>query len=99
MAPMGWDRSSRRLGTEPFDAVLGGLQSQQISAGGMQSCGVTLDYRAYCWPDGRTLSPVPVTGGLRFRQIDTGFRHTSGVTYPDYRAYCGTRGTRLRPAH
>jgi alpha-tubulin suppressor-like RCC1 family protein len=60
---------------------------------------VTTDYRAYCWGanergelgDGTTtqrLTPVPVGGGLRFRQVETNLVHTCGVTYPDNRAYC-----------
>jgi alpha-tubulin suppressor-like RCC1 family protein len=81
-------------------AVGGGLQFRQVSAGGEHTCGVTTDYRAYCWGgnaagqlgDGTAtdrLIPVPVAGGLRFRQVDAGlFAHTCGVTYPDGRAYC-----------
>lgn len=80
-------------------AVLGGLRFRQVSAGGTHTCGVTIDYRAYCWGanhasqlgDGTTtgrLAPVAVAGGLKFRRVDGGFLHTCGVSYPDDRAYC-----------
>ena len=91
------------------------LPFRQVSAG---TCGVTPDHRAYCWGDnflgqlgdGTTtdrLTPVAVAGGLRFREVSTGFVHTCGVT-PDDRAYCwglnasgqlgdGTTTNRLTP--
>jgi alpha-tubulin suppressor-like RCC1 family protein len=80
-------------------AVLGGLSFRQVSAGGTHSCGVTTDYRAYCWGgnfsgqlgDGTTtvrLTPVPVVGGLNFVQVAAGVYHTCGLSYPDRRAYC-----------
>ncbi|HEX6614704.1 MAG TPA: hypothetical protein VF046_00220 [Gemmatimonadales bacterium] len=83
-------------------AVAGGLRFRNISAdeGEGHTCGVTLEYRAYCWGlnqfgelgDGtgsnRSLVPVAVAGGLRFRQVEAGVFFTCGVTYPDNRAYC-----------
>ena len=80
-------------------AVLGGIQFHQLSAGSFVTCGVTPDFRAYCWGDNERgevgdgsltnrLVPVAVAGGLRFRQIETNFAHTCGVSYPDNRAYC-----------
>ena len=80
-------------------AVLGGIQFHQLSAGSFVTCGVTPDFRAYCWGDNERgevgdgsltnrLVPVAVAGGLRFRQIETNFSHTCGVSYPDNRAYC-----------
>jgi alpha-tubulin suppressor-like RCC1 family protein len=79
--------------------VLGGLQFRQVSAGSFATCGVSTDFRAYCWGtngrgelgDGTLTSratPVPVVGGLHFRQIETNFQHTCGVSYPENRAYC-----------
>jgi alpha-tubulin suppressor-like RCC1 family protein len=81
-------------------AVVGGLTFRQVSAGRDYSCGVTTDYKAYCWGNngagqlgdgtqgvGSRLSPVPVLGGLQFRQVDAGTWHTCGVTR-DNRAYC-----------
>jgi alpha-tubulin suppressor-like RCC1 family protein len=80
-------------------AVVGGLQFRQVSAGYYSTCGVTTDYRAYCWGDngrgelgdGTTterLRPVAVAGGHHFRQVDVSFQHTCGVSYPDHGAYC-----------
>jgi alpha-tubulin suppressor-like RCC1 family protein len=75
------------------------LAFYQVSAGTFEhSCGVTTDYRAYCWGsndrgqlgDGTTtqrLKPVAVAGTLRFRQISASWSSTCGVT-TDYRAYC-----------
>jgi alpha-tubulin suppressor-like RCC1 family protein len=78
--------------------VSGGHRFRQVSAGAYHSCGVTGDYRAYCWGsnggalgDGTTtnrLTPVPVAGGHRFRILDAGLDHTCGVSYPDNEAYC-----------
>jgi alpha-tubulin suppressor-like RCC1 family protein len=99
--------------------IAGDRHYRQITAGDNYSCAVANDYRAYCWGtnefgaigDGTTsrrLSPVPVGGGLRFRQLDGSFFHTCGVSHPDGRVYCwgdnsqgqlgdGTRTSRLSP--
>jgi alpha-tubulin suppressor-like RCC1 family protein len=80
-------------------AVAGGLHFRQISAGFAATCGVTTDFRAYCWGandvgelgDGTTtrrLTPVPVAGGHQFRQVETNGEQTCGVSYPDNKAYC-----------
>jgi alpha-tubulin suppressor-like RCC1 family protein len=85
-------------------AVAGGLLFRQISAGFSTTCGVTMEYRAYCWGanelgevgDGTTAhrsTPVAVAGGHRFRQVETNFEHTCGVSYPDNLAYCWGRNT------
>ncbi|HET6777990.1 MAG TPA: hypothetical protein VFH26_03825 [Gemmatimonadales bacterium] len=72
------------------------LSFREISAGTHGSCGITTDYRAYCWgygwlgdgTDARfVLRPVAVAGGLQFVQISVGINHTCGVTR-DSRAYC-----------
>jgi len=78
-------------------AVLGGLRFRQVSAGEDHTCGITTDYRAYCWGlnggslgDGTMLSrstPVPVAGQLSFRQVSAGDVHTCAVA-TDNRAYC-----------
>jgi alpha-tubulin suppressor-like RCC1 family protein len=71
---------------------------QQVSSGGVQTCGVSTENRVYCWGynvfgmvgDGTTtdrLTPTPVAGTLRFRQVDAGASHTCAVT-TDNRAYC-----------
>ena len=90
--------SAAPCSTRPV-AVLGGLRFRQLGAGTYHTCGVTMDYRAYCWGgnstgqlgDGTTtnrLTPVPVAGGRQFRRVDAGDSHTCGVSYPDNRAYC-----------
>jgi alpha-tubulin suppressor-like RCC1 family protein len=82
--------------------VVGTLRFQDVSAGDTHTCGVTTDYRVYCWGfnydgqlgDGTTtghLEPVLVAGGRRFRQVAAGWGHTCAVTYPDERAYCWGR--------
>jgi alpha-tubulin suppressor-like RCC1 family protein len=99
--------------------VRGGHTFRQISAGSHHTCGVTTADVAYCWGsnssgqlgDGTApieqLTPVPVAGGLAFRQVSAGYIYTCGVTADD-QAYCwgdgrfGQLGTRtlvnrLRP--
>jgi len=72
------------------------LSFRQVSAGTHGSCGVTTDYRAFCWGygwlgDGTdahfVLQPVAVAGGLQFIQVSVGINHTCGVTR-NRRAYC-----------
>ena len=80
-------------------AVAGGLKFRLVSAGSGYTCGVTLDYRGYCWGQGESgnlgngatanqSSPVPVAGGHLFRRVDAGEAHTCGVSYPDNRGFC-----------
>ena len=70
----------------------------QVSAGEFHTCGVTTDYRAYCWGYNRNgqlgdrtttdrLTPVRVAGTLQFRRVSTKGPHTCALT-TDYRAYC-----------
>jgi alpha-tubulin suppressor-like RCC1 family protein len=79
-------------------AVAGGLRFRQVSAGGVHTCGVTTDDRAYCWGGnhfgqlgnlggGASPRPVAVAGGLRFREVSAGAPYTCGVTTDD-RVYC-----------
>lgn len=71
-----------------------------FSPGDMHSCGVATGGEAFCWGDNYdgqlgdgTLgeevhpSPMAVAGGLRFASIESGFRHTCGVTTTGA-AYC-----------
>jgi alpha-tubulin suppressor-like RCC1 family protein len=69
------------------------LAFAQVSAGGMHTCGVATDHRAYCWGWSRT-TPTLVTGGLRFTQINAGTYTACGVTTTG-RAYCW--GSSLSP--
>jgi len=79
--------------------VLGNLTARQVSAGALYTCAVTTDDKAYCWGDdqfgklgdddraeGRT-APVPVAGGLAFKQLAAGTSHTCAVTTAGV-AYC-----------
>lgn len=80
-------------------AVAGGLRFKAITAGTHFTCGLTTEDRAYCWGynvyyqlgDGTTgtmqLTPSPVAGNRRFRQIRAGARHTCAVTFADV-AFC-----------
>ncbi len=73
-------------------AVTGGMRFTQLSAGGDHTCGVRTGNVAYCWgsnSDGqlgegltisRSLTPIPVAGGLSFSQLSAGDQHTCGVT-------------------
>ena len=54
-----------------------------LSAGGDQSCGVTMTGAAYCWGT----VPIAVTGGLAFTAVTTGARHTCGLVTGGA-AYC-----------
>jgi len=80
--------------------VAGGLPFRQINAGATRTCGLTPDRLAYCWGvnwfgdvgDGTAdiirAAPVPVAGGIRFRDLsDGGEYHNCGITQGG-RAYC-----------
>ncbi len=71
---------------------------RQLSGGLFFTCGVTTTDQAYCWGQNEigqlgngstdmSLTPSPVSGGLRFRQVSVGDRHVCGVTTTDV-AYC-----------
>jgi alpha-tubulin suppressor-like RCC1 family protein len=71
---------------------------RQIDAGLQHTCGVTTDFRAFCWGDGRqgqigngnryiSYWPRAVAGGLSFRRVTAGFDHTCAETTTS-RAYC-----------
>jgi len=100
-------------------AVRGGLHFIQISAGAAHTCALSYpDRRAYCWGgnyqgalgDGTTsvrLTPVPVQGARRFRQVSAGRHFTCALT-STYEALCwgynrfyqlgdGTRISRFSP--
>ena len=83
-------------------AVSGGLTFASISAGQWATCGVTPGGAAYCWgfngfgqlgnaAASLTLAPnrtpLPVSGGLAFATVSTGYYHTCGVTTQGA-AYC-----------
>jgi alpha-tubulin suppressor-like RCC1 family protein len=82
-------------GTRPV-AVAGGLRFRQVSAGSFHVCGVTGDYRAWCWGSGPLGNgsggdspvPVPVAGGHRFRTVAAGGGHSCGVSLTDGLAWC-----------
>ena len=70
------------------------LQFLQVSTGSDRGCGVTTDYRAYCWrvkesTSERAFVAYPVPGGLSFRQasISKTDGHVCGVTTSN-QAYC-----------
>jgi alpha-tubulin suppressor-like RCC1 family protein len=80
--------------------VAGGILFYQVEVGSTHSCGVSYPARrAYCWGENRSgelgdastssfrTTPVPVAGGLRFRQVSIGRNHTCGVT-TDSKAFC-----------
>jgi alpha-tubulin suppressor-like RCC1 family protein len=79
--------------------VVGGHHFRQVDAGQYHTCGVSYPgNRAFCWGyngsfalgDGTSTgrsSPVAVSGGHQFRQVDAGFFHSCGVTTTN-RAFC-----------
>jgi alpha-tubulin suppressor-like RCC1 family protein len=80
-------------------AIAGGLRFREVVASWEYSCGVTMQHRAYCWGsnlfnqlgDGTNrryvAHPVPVVGGLSFREVRPGGGHVCGVT-TDNELYC-----------
>ena len=72
--------------------VAGGLTFERVSVGEFHSCAVAAGGQGYCWGDNEfgqlgngsvgafADGPVQVTGGLLFRDISAGLRHTCGVT-------------------
>lgn len=94
-----------------FDAETGVQQGSlvfaSVAAGGLHTCALTTDGRAFCWGcggEGRlgnnsghdSRIPVPVSGGLRFTSITAGRRNTCGLTASGS-VYCwgGMSGTGL----
>jgi alpha-tubulin suppressor-like RCC1 family protein len=78
--------------------VYGGRSYRNISAGGLHTCAVTTDYRAFCWGYGAygqigdganssRLRPSRVLGGLSFERVTTGDYHTCGEA-TDNHGYC-----------
>ncbi len=71
-----------------------------VSAGDLFTCALAADGSAYCWGQntrgelgtGGTVqtqfAPVPVAGGLSFKQISSGGGHTCGVTSTTGELYC-----------
>lgn len=72
--------------------VSGGLSFSRLTAGRSHTCGETTVNQGYCWglniygavgdgtDDNQRLVPVPVGGGLRFRQLSAGELFTCGKT-------------------
>ncbi|MGH7513898.1 MAG: RCC1 domain-containing protein [Gemmatimonadales bacterium] len=97
LAALGDGTTSQRLTPSP---VQGGLTFRTLTAGYYYTCGVTTDDRAYCWgwnaygqlgngtfSDNLSVTPTAVTGGIGFRLLATGIRHTCGISTAN-RAYC-----------
>ncbi len=82
-----------------FRAQRGGLSFRQVSSGFAHTCALTVDDVAYCWganfkgqlgngtSEGQSNVPVPVSGGLRFREVRAGQATTCAVTIDDL-GYC-----------
>lgn len=76
--------------------------SETLSAGDNHTCVLKSNGTAYCWGDNSvgqlgngstesSMTPVAVSGGLRFKSISVGWDHACGVT-ADNDAYCWGRG-------
>lgn len=83
--------------------VLGGLTFVSLSAGGLHTCGLTVDSLAYCWGDNSfgqfgdgtiTGSPSPVSAapGMRFKALVADDGYTCGLTSAGA-AYCWGLGS------
>ena len=97
--------NTRTASAAPVRVRAGTLRFRNVFAAGLHSCGATTGFAGYCWgrnEDGqlgdgttiRKLKPVPVLGGLSFRQVATGAAHggswlsfSCGLTTGDL-AYC-----------
>jgi alpha-tubulin suppressor-like RCC1 family protein len=76
------------------DLVGGGIQWASTSASRLSSCGVSTTGEAYCWGTNsagevgnptvelrqNSPLPVPVDGGLTFREVVAGWLHACGIT-------------------
>jgi alpha-tubulin suppressor-like RCC1 family protein len=84
--------------------VFGGRRWSLVRAGGFHTCGVTLSNQGFCWGKdsqgqlgngtddfNRHQRPVPVAGGLSWRQIIPGISTTCGVTTGN-KGYCWGNG-------
>lgn len=71
-------------------AVAGGLKFQKISAGGLHTCALTLDYHIYCWGDNlhgalgapgvtQSFAPVQVLSTALFMDLAAGGSHSCGL--------------------
>lgn len=80
--------------------VAGGLEWSTIRSGEGFACGLTTAELAYCWGNNirgmlgtgdtvpkQSLSPLPVSGGLRFTDLTTNLYHVCGIT-PAGGTYC-----------
>jgi len=94
------ESASGTLSTASALAATAAPAFYQLSGGQDQNtCGVTPDFRPYCWgrnhhgqlgtgtTSDEQLIPVAVHTALSFRQVSTGWEHACGVT-PDSHAYC-----------
>ena len=80
--------------------VTGNLNFVAVSAGDLFTCGLTSSGAAYCWGQntrgelgtGGTVqtqfAPVPVAGGLTFKQLSSGGGHTCAITSTGGEVYC-----------
>jgi alpha-tubulin suppressor-like RCC1 family protein len=74
--------------------VLGGHTFRALALGGLFSCGLNAEGRAYCWghrigtrTGASDLTPMAVRGGLTFESISAGSSHVCGLV-ADGTAYC-----------
>ena len=88
------DRDDGRCSAHPL-TVQGGLRFQTIAAGGLYTCGVTIDGRLYCWGvlhhgmngDRPTFTPTEIAGAPRLTTMSASLDHTCGLTSLG-EAYC-----------
>jgi alpha-tubulin suppressor-like RCC1 family protein len=83
--------------------VTGAHEFRAVSAGSAHTCALVFDGKAFCWggnavgalgnpsADFKSKVPVPVVGGIRFRNISAGTGYTCGVAI-DNRGYCWGSG-------
>ncbi|OLC32999.1 MAG: hypothetical protein AUH81_14980 [Candidatus Rokubacteria bacterium 13_1_40CM_4_69_5] len=92
-SPIDSNRGVGNCSTIPVP-VSGGFRFSSISAGGAQTCALTLAGAAYCWGSNGTgdsnfapNSPSAIPGGLTFASLSASGSHACGVTWAGV-AFC-----------
>ena len=88
----------------PPEEVATDVRFRFVDRGAYASCGLAVDDTAWCWgrnwfgglgastgTEGTTNVPLPVQGGLTFRQLSMGSEHTCGITH-DGKTWCWGQG-------
>jgi len=88
----------------PVEEVATDVRFRFVDRGAYFTCGIAVDDTAWCWgrnwygnlgadtgAAGESNVPVPVQGGIRFRQLSVGSEHVCGIS-TDGKTYCWGQG-------